>query len=1157
MLSGRTRSYLFKCLLICTLFAQPFVVVPATHASVAPAYQPDSSSRYDQIIARGTLIVGVQDDFPPLSYRDDADELVGFEIAMARQLAQRWLGDEAAVEFKLVTPQNRLNQLADGTVDLLIAALTLTQADEQTIDFSQIYLADHLDLLVSADSNIAELQDLDGATIAGVRGTTALSRLAEIAAAQNISITQTPARDYASAVQAQQRNEISATVAARGFLAMVAHSNPDEGWAVLGVGDQIGVESYRIGIPEGDAKLQSMVNCTLQAMQADGAYDQLYAAWFNRANGDPALFPKPYDIERDPLCLGPTPTSTFTPTSTATPSPTRTPTSTATASPTSTPTSTPTRFSPTDTPVPTLTATPTLTITPALTVTPPLTPTVPITSTSPTTSTTSPSAVSVIQRIRDRGNVMRAGVKYDFPPFGSVQANGQPVGFDVALIQAMADEWGVKVEFVQVSSADRIPKLAAGEVDIVAASMTHNKPRDETIDFSQTYFLDGQSLLVRKDSGISGVADLDGKTVAAVEGSTSLLNIQAEADAAGIDIEIFPFKEYPPTIEVLKAGVVDALTTDSIALLGYAKENPELVVVGGLFTSEPYGIGVPAGDSYFNNLVNFTLQNLKQSGIYDELYLKWFGAEAEPFAIELLPGEWPYSFADSPVTLDKSVRSVVDKLLEDGTFVAGVKYDFPPFGSLNENGEPVGFDIDIMQEFAKRWLGDADAVQLVQVTSNNRIPKLAAGEVDILAASMTHRQDRDEEIDFSQTYFLDGQSLLVHIDSALEAVADLDGKIVAAIEGSSSIVNIQAEAEALGIDIEIAQFQEYPPAIEALKAGIVDALTTDSVALLRFANENPQELKVTGGRFTEEPYGLGIPNYDDRFRDLVNFTLQEMKLDGTYDRLYAKWFGEDQPFAVELWPGESYLPLNMVPMIRVPAGPFMRGNDGGFVNEKPASAIELDTFYIDQYEVTNRLYAKCVDAKACPLPKIDKTGIFTTSYYSSRALGNYPVVWVSWEDARTYCAFVGKRLPTEAEWEKAARGEDSLLFPWGDEEPTRENDLTNFIGNPPLSTLPVGSYPKGVSPYGVHDMAGNVQEWVADWHLVDYYADPASRGKNPQGPEGPHVTKVVRGGGFMSAASDLRTTRRKDALPEETFDSELGFRCASTTFPPIPSATAN
>ena len=249
------------------------------------------------------------------------------------------------------------------------------------------------------------------------------------------------------------------------------------------------------------------------------------------------------------------------------------------------------------------------------------------------------------------------------------------------------------------------------------------------------------------------------------------------------------------------------------------------------------------------------------------------------------------------------------KIKARGKIIAGVKYDFKPFGFVDAQGKNVGFDIDLIHEFAKRWLGDANAVDLVQVTSKTRIPMLAEGKVDLVAASMTHTKPRDDTIDFSVTYFMDGQSLLVKKGSGINSVKDLDGKVVTAIQGSTSIDNIKHEAEKEGIKIQILPLQEYPQAIQAVKDGRADALTTDSTMLMVAAQDNP-ELEVVGGLFTSEPYGMGVPRFDAKFRDLVNFTLQDIKADGTYDKLYHKWFGAKMtPWNVEIWPGKSYIKL--------------------------------------------------------------------------------------------------------------------------------------------------------------------------------------------------------------------------------------------------------
>lgn len=747
--------------------------------------------------------------------------------------------------------------------------------------------------------------------------------------------------------------------------------------------------------------------------------------------------------------------------------------------------------------------------------------------------------LSTIDRIRQRNNALIAGVAIDAPPFGFLNSDGQVTGFDVELIHALAQEWGVEVQFVPVTAVNRIEKLVAGEVDLAAAAMPRRKDQAEQIDFSQTYFLQQLILVTLPDTAVQSIRDLDTRAVGIVDQAAGdQLQAFATVNQIGIENRLYPSTDV--AVAALEIGEVAAILVSNVALGQGANRDLPFIQLTNPFVRIPYALGLPADDSYFNNLVNITLQTLKQRGLYDQLYHKWFGASASPYALEVYPGFWPYTFAQSPITLDKPVLSKVDQILAERKFTAGVFFDLKPFGFLDSHNQPAGFDVDIIREFARRWLGDTTAVELLPVTSANRFSMLAAGEVDLLAAAMPHQREWDELIDFSQSYFAGGQGFLVRGDAGVSTLVDLNHKVIAAIEGSAAIGNIQSLAASQAITIEILRFQEYPQALAALKAGQVAALTADQSALQQFAQDNP-ELVVLNEHMADEPYGLGIPNFDGRFQDLVNFTLQEMKLDGSYDHIYQKWFGGAPPFAVETWPERSYFDLDLIPMVHIPAGEFVRGNPEGFPDERFVQTIFLDEFYIDQYEVTNRQYSECVQAGRCTPPQSPRSVNFT-SYYGDAAFGNYPVLWVTWDDAVTYCQFHGKRLPTEAEWEKAARGPQGFIFPWGNDEPTTQANY-NYAAS---DVTPVGAYPVDLSGYAVYDMAGNVREWVADWYQWDYYLAPEVR--NPTGPA-TGVTKVLRGGSWNDVATYLRSTVRKNFL-RESVDSNLGFRCASSTFPP-------
>ena len=222
-------------------------------------------------------------------------------------------------------------------------------------------------------------------------------------------------------------------------------------------------------------------------------------------------------------------------------------------------------------------------------------------------------------------------------------------------------------------------------------------------------------------------------------------------------------------------------------------------------------------------------------------------------------------------------------------------------------------------------------------------------------------------------------------------------------------------------------------------------------------------------------------------------------------------------------------------MVLVPEGEFEMGSEDGWESEQPVHTVYLFSFWIDQTEVTIQQYKLCVEAEACEEPR-DPDSFTRNGYYTNAAFNNYPVINVSWYDAVKYCEWAGRRLPTEAEWEKAARGVDGNIYPWGD---GINCELANYVGCVG-DTDEVGSYPLGASPYGVLDMSGNVWEWVADWYFIGYYEE--SPLDYPLGPES-GAYRVVRGGSWNDYDWYLRTTTRYSYFPDNKRVS-IGFRCA-------------
>jgi formylglycine-generating enzyme required for sulfatase activity len=236
---------------------------------------------------------------------------------------------------------------------------------------------------------------------------------------------------------------------------------------------------------------------------------------------------------------------------------------------------------------------------------------------------------------------------------------------------------------------------------------------------------------------------------------------------------------------------------------------------------------------------------------------------------------------------------------------------------------------------------------------------------------------------------------------------------------------------------------------------------------------------------------------------------------------------------------DTYIrPADAMSMVYVPEGEFLMGSDVGDSFEGPMHSVDLEAYWIDQTEVSNGMYALCVTAGKCDRPS-NFSSLTRTSYYNDARFIDYPVVWVDWNDATAYCGWAGARLPTESEWEKAARGTDGRTYPYGEASPSCE--LVSYYSCN-QDTKPVDSYPPGASPYGVLNMSGNVWEWVDTW----FGAYPGS----PVNPDSFDTTRrVIRGGGYDKSDPRYLSTFYRDHQTPDDRESVIGFRCALSATP--------
>lgn len=225
--------------------------------------------------------------------------------------------------------------------------------------------------------------------------------------------------------------------------------------------------------------------------------------------------------------------------------------------------------------------------------------------------------------------------------------------------------------------------------------------------------------------------------------------------------------------------------------------------------------------------------------------------------------------------------------------------------------------------------------------------------------------------------------------------------------------------------------------------------------------------------------------------------------------------------------------------VYIPQGSFQMGglDPRASADEKPVHKVDMKGFWIDKVEVTNAMYLLCVSAGVCSPPQNVKSET-RNSYFNNPEFNDFPVVYVTWDNARQYCEWAGRRLPTEAEWEYAARGSTINTYPWGEQKPDSTRANFNYMFG---DTNRVGSYPAGASPFGILDMAGNVNEWVNDYYDAQYYATGPAY--NPTGPmaRSANFNRVVRGGSFADAEVDIRVANRASVLGPN-FDAPLGSK---------------
>jgi polar amino acid transport system substrate-binding protein len=233
-------------------------------------------------------------------------------------------------------------------------------------------------------------------------------------------------------------------------------------------------------------------------------------------------------------------------------------------------------------------------------------------------------------------------------------------------------------------------------------------------------------------------------------------------------------------------------------------------------------------------------------------------------------------------------ESTLQTIKSRGTMIAGVRFDAPPYGSVDAGGKNVGIDIDIANEIARR-LGVK--LQLVQVTAQSRIPTLNSGKIDLLISDLTHTREREKAIDFTETYIEDGVSVMVRKNSGIKKPADLNGKNVSFVQGSTADAALKKTAPQAKITV----YQEYPQAFLAFQQGLTDAFLSDALILGTYVKSDPVNMEVLNSYLTPEPIAIGVRKNDSDWRSALDGVIQDMSADGTWSKIVEKYVAVSMP----------------------------------------------------------------------------------------------------------------------------------------------------------------------------------------------------------------------------------------------------------------------
>lgn len=509
---------------------------------------------------------------------------------------------------------------------------------------------------------------------------------------------------------------------------------------------------------------------------------------------------------------------------------------------------------------------------------------------------------SAVARIQREGTV-RVGVLYNDPPFSELNIRGELTGYEPDIARSLAEAWGVDLQLVQVTRQNRLEMLRQQRIDLLLASTLHRRELDAEMEFSHTYHISRQALMLRADDGASALVNLAERRIAYVAGTEGENAIRSWAARSGVPVQLVPYLTLDRAYSRLFAGEIDAIVGRQEHLLRIAADHPDAVkFLDEAIEVEPFAIAFLRNDSGLRTLVNRSLQYLLQSGRLEELHRQYFPASEFPF--DSIPvwanvGESAPTPETIAATITYPAQYAVARILNERRVrVAGLSE--PPPDALPALRRIYDVQRALLEQMALRWQAElvlvaGDSVQLIE-----------SGQADI-AVGVSLDWNLADRIDFSQPYLLRGERLMVRRNSGVNSFTDLRGRWVGIMSGDEGAeARALAWAESVGVRIRIFNTNERDAADAMLTQNNADVIYGDSLKLIVHLQQRPDDLRLTERWYSRSYLAFALPRNDVDMRLLVDYTLQELARDSILNTILAPTIPPGSaPPRFDIWPGPS------------------------------------------------------------------------------------------------------------------------------------------------------------------------------------------------------------------------------------------------------------